>query len=95
MLVRFGFGGCGFFYCVRRLTGTHYVQTVKLKKSRKDRVCHLCSAAIAKGDQYAVKTVRISGKATQDEKDAAFRDHGAVLIETVSVSRPVCACCAG
>jgi len=68
---------------------------VKLKKSRQDRTCHLCNAAIAKGDQYAVKTLRISGKATQDEKDAAMRDHGAFLIETISVSRAVCACCAG
>jgi len=67
---------------------------VKLKKSRQDRTCHLCSAAISKGDQYAVKTLRIGGKATQDERDAAMQDHGAFLVESISVPRAVCAHCA-
>ena len=65
---------------------------MKTKKSRQQRTCHFCGAVILKGDQYAIKSIQIGGKATQDEQDLA-RSNGWALIETIRIARPICLCC--
>jgi len=66
-------------------------QLMKLKKSRQVRTCYECKCTISKGDQYGQRTKRISLKATQEERDAV---RPAILVESISVRRDICANCA-
>ena len=63
---------------------------MKLKRSRKERICRGCNAAIAKGDQYGQKAIRLTGKATQEERDAV---RPAILIESISIQSDFCSAC--
>jgi hypothetical protein len=64
---------------------------MKLKKTRKERTCHFCHQTILKGQQYGQRSQKITAKATQEERDAV---RPAILIESISVKRDICACCA-
>jgi hypothetical protein len=66
---------------------------MKLKKTRKERTCHSCKQTILKGQQYGQRSQKITGKATQDEHREASQ-RGVFLIESFSVQRDFCACCA-
>jgi hypothetical protein len=65
---------------------------MKLKRSRLERTCHLCGATINKGDLYGNRSIKLGGKATDQEREDA-KDRGVFLIETISVKRDICSNC--
>lgn len=64
---------------------------MRLKKSRKDRICHSCGSSICKGDLYGQRTVRLGSEPTQEERDAV---RPAILIGSITVKRDLCSDCA-
>ena len=68
---------------------------MKLKKTRKDRTCHLCKATINKGDRYATKSVALGKTASWSADSRPSSEIPAEVWQPYRVSVPVCEVCAG
>ena len=66
---------------------------MKLKRTRKERICKECGAYIAKGDLYGQRSITISGDAS-DEDDFSGYSGMAIVINRLVVKQDICHRCA-
>ena len=66
---------------------------MKLKKTRKERTCHVCKTLISKGDSYGQKSITIGSK--KDGMTELFdREKQAFVIHQMRINVSLCAGCA-